>query len=44
MSLGNWLQEQLFERRIVLITGRLDNDAAARAAAQRVQLSALASD
>jgi len=33
MSLGNWLQEQLFERRIVLVTGRLDDDAAAKAAA-----------
>jgi hypothetical protein len=33
MTLGNPLQEQLFERRIVLVTGRLDDDAAADAAA-----------
>jgi ATP-dependent Clp protease protease subunit len=40
MSLGNWLQEQLFERRIVLVTGRLDNVAAARAAAAFLTLDA----
>ena len=33
MSLEGWLHEQLFERRIVLVTGRLDGDAAARGAA-----------
>src|SRR5216684_2226249 len=33
MSLGGWLEEQLFERRIVLVTGRLDDDAATKAAA-----------
>ena len=33
MSLGRWLQEQLFARRIVLVTGRLDDGAAAAAAA-----------
>jgi hypothetical protein len=33
MSLEAWLEEQLFERRIVLVTGRLDDDTAARAAA-----------
>jgi len=33
MSLGGWLQEQLFERRIVVVTGRLDDDAATKAAA-----------
>jgi ATP-dependent Clp protease protease subunit len=33
MSLGRWRQEQLFARRIVLVTGRLDDDAAAAAAA-----------
>ncbi len=40
MSLGGWLQEQLFERRIVLVTGRLDDDAAARAAAALLALDA----
>jgi ATP-dependent Clp protease protease subunit len=40
MSLGTWLQEQLFERRIVLVTGRLDDDAAARAAATLLMLDA----
>jgi len=40
MSLGDWLQEQLFERRIVLVTGRLDDDAAARAAAALLTLDA----
>jgi ATP-dependent Clp protease, protease subunit len=40
MSLGGWLQEQLFERRIVLVTGQLDGDAAARAAAALLALDA----
>jgi ATP-dependent Clp protease protease subunit len=40
MSLGGWLQEQLFERRIVLVTGRLDEDAAGRAAAALLALDA----
>ena len=40
MSLGNWLREQLFERRIVLVTGRLDDDAAARTAAALLTLDA----
>jgi ATP-dependent Clp protease protease subunit len=40
MSLGSWLHEQLFERRIVLVTGRLDDDAAARAAAALLTLDA----
>jgi ATP-dependent Clp protease, protease subunit len=40
MSLGGWLQEQLFDRRIVLLTGRLDDDAAARAAAALLALDA----
>jgi ATP-dependent Clp protease protease subunit len=40
MTLGDWLQEQLFERRIVLVTGRLDDDAAARAAAALLTLDA----
>ncbi len=38
MSLGRWLQDQLFERRIVLLTGRLDDDAAAKAAAALLTL------
>jgi ATP-dependent Clp protease protease subunit len=42
MSLGGWLQEQLFERRIVLVTGRLDEDAAAKAAAALLALDARA--
>jgi ATP-dependent Clp protease protease subunit len=33
MSLGRWLRERLFARRIVLVTGRLDDDVAAEAAA-----------
>ena len=40
MSFGGWLQEQLFERRIVLVTGRLDDDAAAKAAAALLALDA----
>jgi ATP-dependent Clp protease, protease subunit len=40
MSLGGWLQEQLFERRIVLVTGHLDDGAAARAAAALLALDA----
>ncbi len=40
MSLGGWLQEQLFERRIVLVAGRLDDEAAARAAAALLALDA----
>jgi ATP-dependent Clp protease protease subunit len=40
MSLGGWLQEQLFERRIVLVTGQLDDEAAARAAAALLALDA----
>ena len=40
MSLGDWLQEQLFERRIVLVTGRLDDGAAAKAAAALLALDA----
>jgi ATP-dependent Clp protease protease subunit len=41
MSLGDWLEEQLFERRIVPVTGRLDDDAAAKAAAALLALDAL---
>jgi len=33
MSLGGWLQEQLFERRICVVAGQLDDGAAAKAAA-----------
>ena len=40
MSLGGWLQELLFERRIVLVTGQLDDGAAARAAAALLALDA----
>ena len=40
MALEHWLQERLFERRIVLVTGRLDDDVAARAAAALVALDA----
>jgi len=40
MSLGGWVQEQLFERRIVLVTGWLDDDAAAKAAATLLALDA----
>ena len=35
-----WLQEKLFERRIVLVTGRLDDALAAQAAAQIMALDA----
>ncbi|HYS17929.1 MAG TPA: ATP-dependent Clp protease proteolytic subunit [Candidatus Binatia bacterium] len=40
MSLAGWLQEQLFERRIVLVTGRLDDDVAAKAAAVLLAMDA----
>ena len=40
MALGDWLQEQLFERRIVQVTGRLDHDVAAKAAAALMALDA----
>ena len=40
MSLGGWLQEQLFERRIVLVTGQLDDGMAAKAAAALLALDA----
>jgi ATP-dependent Clp protease protease subunit len=39
-----WLQEKLFERRIVFVTGRLDDAAAAQAAAQIVTLDASGGD
>jgi ATP-dependent Clp protease, protease subunit len=35
-----WLQEKLFERRIVVVTGRLDDVVAARAAAEMMALDA----
>ena len=38
--LSAWLQEKLFERRIVLVTGRLDPDLAAEAAAALMTLDA----
>jgi len=40
MSRAEWLQEQLFERRIVLLTGRLDDDVAATAATTLLALDA----
>jgi ATP-dependent Clp protease protease subunit len=40
MSLSDRLREELFERRIVLVTGRLDDAAAATAAAALVALDA----
>jgi len=39
-QLSAWLQEKLFERRIVLITGHLDDAAAAESAAQLATLGA----
>ena len=39
-QLSAWLQEKLFERRIVLITGHLDDAVAAEAAAQLLALGA----
>jgi len=39
--LSAWLQERLFERRIVLVTGRLDADIAAEAAAALMTLDAI---
>ena len=44
MSLEGWLREQLFERRIVLVTGRLDDDAASTAAAALLALDARGSE
>jgi ATP-dependent Clp protease protease subunit len=41
VSFGGWLEDRLFERRIVVVTGRLDDDAAARAAAALLALDAL---
>jgi len=40
MNPRDWLQEQLFERRIVLATGRLDDDVATKAAAALLALDA----
>jgi ATP-dependent Clp protease, protease subunit len=42
MSVGEWLHEQLFERRIVIVTGRLDDDAAAKATGALLALDARA--
>src|SRR6266436_7958657 len=39
--LSAWLQERLFERRILLVTGRLDDDLAAEAAAAVMTLDAI---
>ena len=38
MSLGDWVQQQLFERRIVLVTGQLDDGTAAKTAAALLAL------
>ena len=38
---SSWLQERLFERRILLVTGRLDADLAAEAAAALMALDAI---
>jgi ATP-dependent Clp protease, protease subunit len=43
-QLATWLQAKLFERRIVLVTGRLDADLAAEAAAALMTLDALGED
>jgi len=40
MGLGGWLREQLFERRIVMLTGPLDHGAASHAAAALTALDA----
>ena len=40
--LSGWLQEKLFERRIVLVTGQLDDEIAAEAAAVLTTLDAMA--
>jgi len=40
VSLEGWLEEQLFARRIVLVTGRLDDATAAKAAAALLALDA----
>ena|SRR5882672_2483748 len=40
MSLGGWLESELFERRIVRVTGRLDDVAASKAAAALLALDA----
>jgi ATP-dependent Clp protease protease subunit len=40
MSLARWLQDRLFERRIVIVTGQLDDVAAATAVAALVALDA----
>jgi ATP-dependent Clp protease, protease subunit len=40
MNLGAWLQEQLYERRIVLVTGRLDDEVAAKAMGALLALDA----
>ena len=42
--LSAWLQEKLFERRIVLVTGRLDDHLAAEAAAAVMTLDALGAE
>ncbi|MFC0530674.1 ATP-dependent Clp protease proteolytic subunit [Phytohabitans kaempferiae] len=39
-----WLQERLFDQRMVVLSGRLDDDAATRAAAALMTLDALGAD
>src|SRR5438874_10455439 len=43
-STPGWLHEKLFERRLVLVTGRLDETLAAQAAAQIMALDAASAD
>jgi len=40
MSLGDWVQQQLFERRIVLVTGQLEDGTASKTAAALLALDA----
>ncbi|HYR16235.1 MAG TPA: ATP-dependent Clp protease proteolytic subunit, partial [Mycobacterium sp.] len=44
MPTPGWLQEKLFERRIVFVTGRLDDTVAGQAAAQIMTLDATGND
>ena len=41
MSLGGWLEQRLFERRIVVVSGRLDDEVANRAVAALLALDAV---
>ena len=44
MTFGGWLDEQLFERRIVRLNGRLEDDAATKVATALLALDARATD